>query len=195
MRIFFMAVLSVVFLSGWSAQVYAENQAPFDESELNRFLSDLTDIPGLASGGMQKMEAVKQGKSPDTEFMNQDMETANTAIKKKGWDVNRFYYVFGHVMMVTAVETLDRITQNVSPQMEEAVKAIKENPQLSGEQKEQMLRQMGEGMAGVNTDIKDLKAKVKDEVPASEQHLIKSNYSTICSAMGMQEDMDTTGTY
>ncbi|MGM0643815.1 MAG: hypothetical protein ACQETC_08585 [Thermodesulfobacteriota bacterium] len=195
MRIFFMAVLSVVFLSGWSAQVYAENQAPFDESELNRFLSDLTDIPGLASGGMQKMEAVKQGKSPDTEFMNQDMETANTAIKKKGWDVNRFYYVFGHVMMVTAVETLDRITQNVSPQMEEAVKAIKENPQLSGEQKEQMLRQMGEGMTGVDTDIKDLKAKVKDEVPASEQNLIKSNYSTICSAMGMQEDMDTTGTY
>ncbi|MCF8044575.1 MAG: hypothetical protein K9J83_01845 [Desulfarculaceae bacterium] len=190
MRRFFMVCVSVMFAVLLCAPVHAGDQAPIDKGELDRFLADLPETPGLTAGGMEKMNAVKQGKTPDMEFMKQGMEASNSAIEKKGWDTDRFYYVFGHVMMVTAMENIDRLTEQVAPQMAEAMKAIKDNPNISQAQKKQMLQQMDQGMMGANADLKDMRARVKKEVPDSEKRLILSRYSEICEAIGMPESPD-----
>lgn len=195
MRRFFIVFLSVMFAAMLCAPAYAGDQAPIDKGELDRFLADLPDIPGLTAGGMQKMGAMKQGQTPDMEFMKQGMEASSSAIKKKGWDTDRFYYVFGHVMMVTAVENIDRLTEQVAPQMAEAMKAIKDNPNISQAQKKQMLQQMGQGMMGANAELKDMRERVKEEVPDSEKQLIRSRYSDICQIIGMPENIDSSGSY
>ena len=195
MRRFFIVFLSVMFAAMLCGPLHAGDQAPIDKRELNRFLADLPDIPGLTAGGMEKMGAMKQGQTPDMEFMKQGMEASNSAIKKKGWDTDRFYYVFGHVMMVTAVENIDRLTEQVAPQMAEAMKAIKDNPNISQAQKKQMLQQMGQGMMGANAELKEMRERVKKEVPDSEKQLIRSRYSDICQIIGMPESVDSSGTY
>ena len=193
MRIFFMGLLSVMCAALLCVPVHAGDQAPVDKGELDRFLSDLPDIPGLTAGGMRKMSAMKQGQTPDMEFMTQGMEASTSAIEKKGWDTDRFYHVFGHVMMVTALENIDRLTEQVAPQMARAMKAIKDNPNISQAQKKQMLQQMGQGMMEGNAELKDMRERVKEEVPDSEKQLIRSRYSDICRIIGMPESVDDTG--
>ena len=195
MRRLFLGVLSVMFAVILCVPCYAADQAPFDKGELDRFLSDLPDLPALTAGGMEQMSAVKQGETPDMKLLRKDMAAADETIEKKGWDADRFYYMFGHVMMVTAMENIDRLKKQVAPQMAEAMKAIRDNPSISRAQKEQMLAQMGQGMEGANADLEKMREKVKKEVPASEKRLIRSRYSEICEAVGMPERIDAGGTY
>ncbi len=170
----------------------AADQAPFNADELDKFLNDLPEIPGMTANTSQNMEALRQNGTIDQGWMKQRQQGAVDVIQEKGWDEERFYYIFGHVMMVTSLEHLNRMTKSVAPQMAEAMQALQNNPNMTDEMKKQMMQPMGQGMAGANEDLKKMRAQVKKTVPPSERRLTQSRYSEICSIVGLPENMQET---
>ena len=181
--------LIAVFFSSANADRQLPKQRPFSEKELNKFLNDIPEIPGMTAQGMMNIQQMQQGENLDEKAMQQNIEMGSDTIEKKGWDPNRFYYIYGNVMMVTALENLNKLTKEVAPQMAQAMKSIQNMQGLSKAQKKEMMKQMGGGMVEANAELKKMRAQVKENVPPSERRLIKSNYSEVCSALGLPENI------
>lgn len=182
-----MTICCAIFLFFISASLSA-GQSFFNAGELDRFLKDLPDIPGLTAQSVQNMEEVQQGSVDQEKWAKEMITQSQTAIQKKGWSSERFYYIYSHVMMVFSIENIDRVMKSVAPQMAEAMKAIQNNAHLSQAQKDEMLQQMSQGMSGTHPDIESLRDQVKNEVPPSERRLVQSRYSDICRIFGLPEN-------
>lgn len=185
-----MTICCAVFLFFISASLHAD-QSFFNAGELDRFLGDLPDIPGLTAQSVQNMEEVHQGSSDQEKWAKEMIAQSQAAIQKKGWSSERFYYIYSHVMMVFALENVDRVMKSVAPQMAEAMKAIQNNAHLSAAQKTEMMQQMRQGMSGTHPDIESLRDQVKKEVPPSERRLVQSRYSDISRIFGLPENPGT----
>jgi hypothetical protein len=176
-------VLCMFLVFGGSAA--AGEEKPFDSGELNKFITDIQDIPGLTAAGQKDMDSMQKQGMPDMESMQFSSAKMQSSIESKGWDTDRFYYVYGHVLGVVALENVDRMTKEVAPQLAEAMRQIQNNPHMSEAQKKEILTQMGEGMSEGNQDLKKVREDINREVPQSEQSLVKSRYEDICEALGM----------
>ncbi len=182
---FFRVYLMLLVFCLLIASGEAASMEPFDAVELDKFITDIQEIPGLTAAGLQDMDSMQRQGMSDMESMQLSSTKMQSSIESKGWDTNRFYYVYGHVLGVVALENVERMTKEVAPQLAEAMRQIQNNPHMSEAQKKEILQQMGAGMSEGNQDLKKVREDINKEVPQSEQSLVKSRYEDICEALGM----------
>ncbi len=162
----------------------AHTQQPFTSGELDRFIADVPSVSDLAASAQQDLE--KNAQSGDTTAMmsTQVCSKYSGNIKEKGWDPDRFYYIYGHVMGVMTFLQMERLLPKLSPQLAQTQKMIQDNPFFTKEQKKEMLKEMAQEMAEGNAGMREARAEMAKEVPPSEIKLIRAKQDDILKSLG-----------
>lgn len=162
----------------------SNTQQPFTAGELDRFITDVPTMGDLATSTRQDLE--KSSQSGDTTAMMSPQMCSKFSgdIKEKGWDPDRFHYIYGHVMGVMTFLQMEKLLPKISPQMAQTQKMIQDNPMFTKEQKKEMLKEMAQGMAEGNADLKQARAELAKEVPTPEIKLIRARQDDILKSLG-----------
>lgn len=134
---------------------------PFDAAEFRKFLKVLPEIPGLTA------QNAGDGSGAGMSAAVKD------AIKAQGWDENRFLYIYGHAMVMANYEQMQGMTAQLQDQ-------FKDLPEDQRKVMEQMMAQQ------VGGQVDAFKAKVDEQVPASEQAIILDHMDALMTTMGMR---------
>ncbi len=167
--------------------VYAESpetQQPFTAGELDRFIADVPSMSDLAASAQQDLEKNAQSGDTTAAMSTQVCSKYSGDIKEKGWDPDRFYYIYGHVIGVMSFLQMERLLPKVSPQVAQTQKMIQDNPMFTKEQKKQMLKEMAQEMAEGNAGLRQARAEMAKEVPSSEIKLIRAKQDAILESLG-----------
>ena len=151
-------------LSEEGKTIIEEVGGPFSASEFERFLADLPGIPGLTAES-QKYIGDADGAALSAKVLG--------AIKAKGWDEERFMYIYSHTMTMVSAEQMNKATEQMQAQ-------IKDMPE---EQKKMMEQMMGQQMGG---QMEAFQAELDKQVPASEQEIIKDSLPELRSMLGIE---------
>lgn len=150
-------------LSETGKAIVEEVGGPFSESEFERFLADLPSIPGLTAGNREILDDDSEDGLP---------AQMKDAIKAKGWDEQRFLYIYGHTMTMVS-------TQQMGKAMAEMEAQLKDMPE---DQKAMMEKMLKEQMGG---SAEAMQSELDAQVPASEQAIIKDNMPKLHSLLGI----------
>ena len=158
----------------------SNTQQPFTAGELDRFIADVPSMGDLASSTRQGLE--KSSQSGDTTAMMSPQMCSKFSgdIKEKGWNPDRFHYIYGHVMGVMTFLQMEKLLPKISPQMAQTQKMIQNNPMFTKEQKKEMAQGMTEG----NADLKTARTELAKEVPTPEIKLFRSRQDDILKSLG-----------
>jgi len=161
----------------------SNTQQPFTTGELDRFIADVPSIGDLAASAQQDLEKNAQSGDTTAAMSTQVCSKYSGDIKEKGWDPDRFYYIYGHVIGVMAFLQMERLLPKVSPQLAQTQKMIQDNPLFTKEQKKEMLKEMAQEMAAGNAGLREARAEMAKEVPPSEIKLIRSRQDDILNSL------------
>jgi len=186
-RFIFLFVILLIPLTaiGLVAAASSNTQQPFTAEELDKFINDVPSMGDLAATAQQDLENSSQTGDAATGMSEQMRDEFTEDIQKKGWDPDRFYYIYGHVMSVMSYLQMERLLVQVNPMIAQAQAMIQNSAlALPPEQKNQMLREMAEQMAEGNIEMKKARVEITKEVPASEIKLIKARQDEIQKSLG-----------
>jgi hypothetical protein len=167
MKKFMMAVcvLWVGFLVAFGAMAKDfEDQKPFNQSELQKFVDDW---PGFAKWAEEKGEKYHQSPTAAEGYaFSKEMESY---FNKIGWKPERFFYVYHHVSAgLVAIEMKDQAQQS-SAELEAQKAAIMANPDIPADQKKQILDQLNQMTSATGNQ------QLGVEIPPEEMRLIRAN--------------------
>ncbi|MCJ2166157.1 MULTISPECIES: hypothetical protein [unclassified Pseudodesulfovibrio] len=151
-------------LSEEGKTVVTEMGGPFTASEFDKFLEDLPKMPGLTAESQQDI-----GDASGAALS----EAVMSAAKAAGWDEERFMYIYSHTMTMVSLEQMDKIRAQMETQLKD----------LPEEQKKIMEQMMGQQIGG---QAEAMQAEVDQQVPASEQTIIKDNMAAVYTALGIE---------
>jgi len=137
---------------------------PFSESEFEKFLADLPNIPGMTAESQKNMGEVSSA-ALTVQVIN--------AVEDLGWDQERFMYIYSHTMTMVNMEQMEAMNQQMQAQMDSMP-----------EEQKKMMEAMIEKQLGGQKEA--YKAEVDKQVPSSEQTIINDNMETLMSAFGIQ---------
>lgn len=135
---------------------------PFTEAEFRKFLADLPGIPGLAAQSAEEADDVANASA-----------AIRDAIVSRGWDEDRFLYIYGHAM---AVMNHDQM-RHMAGQMRERLEGMPE------EQRKVMEQTMTEQLDG---RLEAVRSEVDRQIPASEQAIVREHMNDLTRLMGMR---------
>ena len=160
-------ILAVVI--GMGLPAWAET--PFNQSELDKFLSDFpVFMQFMAAQGSQ----IESSSSPETWKAMQIDGKMQAFLSGKGWDTHRFFYVASHVTSGLMAVTVQGRAPEIHAQLEAQKSAILDNPQIPEAMKQQLVAQMQSSM----TQTASL-ASAGDKLPPQEMALIKAQKDRI----------------
>lgn len=162
----------------------SNTQQPFTADELDRFIADVPSMSDLAASAQQDMEKNAQSGDTTAAMSTQICSKYSGDIKKKGWDPDRFYYIYGHVVGVMAFLQMEKLLPKVSPQIAQTQQMIQNNPFFTKEQKKEMLKEMAQEMAEGNAGLREARAEMAKEVPVPEVKLIRARQDDILKSLG-----------
>jgi hypothetical protein len=151
-------------LSEEGKAIVEEVGGPFSASEFERFLADLPSIPGLTSESQQYI-----GDATGAALTAK----ALAAVEAQGWDSERFMYIYSHAMTMVSAEQMSQVSEQMQAQ-------LKDMPE---EQKKVMEEMLGQQMGG---QMEAFQAELDQQVPASEQDIIKNNLPKLYSVLGIE---------
>ena len=152
-----------VFFGAFADKAGAAEQAPFTRAEFNRFMSDWPAYVKWAKKQGQKYE------NPQSLGSFRFGSELVSHLKGMGWKPERFFYVASQSARGLAAAEMRSQSPGISKQMEEARRGIMSNPQLTPEQKKQMLDSMGQSERAMS-QIKSVKG-----IAPKEMALITAN--------------------
>ena len=136
---------------------------PFTADEFDKFLADLPEIPGLTA---ERMQDVGDGSDADL------TQAAIDAVKARGWDEQRFMYIYSHTMTMMNLDQMQRVAEQMQDQ-------FKDMPEDQRKAMEQMMgQQLGSQMEAVRNEV-------DKQVPSSEQALVRDNMVRLHTALGL----------
>lgn len=142
---------------------------PFTADEFDRFLETIPEITKLTNPTLNpNMNGGKQV-SPE-EVTAKVMEAA----RSMGWTEERFMYVYGQAMAVMNLDQLSRMQAQLGEQMQG----------MTEEQKATMEQMMGSNM---DDRMAEVAQKVDEQVPVSEQKIIRDNMDELYRALGIRQ--------
>nr|WP_287411157.1 hypothetical protein [Pseudodesulfovibrio sp.] len=153
-------------LSSEAKTIVEELGGPFSDTEFKKFLTDLPDIPSMTAQSQQDMGEVS-GAALSAKILAE--------VKSKGWNEERFMYIYSHSMAMVNVEQINIMNEQVKKQMED----------MPEEQKKMMEQMLNKQMGG---QMEAYKAEVDKQVPASEQAIIRDNMETLYAAFGLPQE-------
>ena len=139
---------------------------PFTDSEFKDFLKALPSIPGLTAASQQDMGDAMNGAVFSAKVQ--------AAIADAGWEQERFMYIYSHSMAIMNIEQMDQMTTQLTAQMEG----------MPEDQKKMMEQMMAEQMG---THMDAVKAEMSQQVPNSEQTIIRNNLDELYTVLGVPE--------
>ena len=151
-------------LSEEGKTIVEEVGGPFSAAEFTRFMADLPSIPGLTSESQKYI-----GDATGTALSAQVM----AAIEDRGWDEERFMYIYSHTMTMVSAEQMNKISEQMQAQLEG----------MPEEQKEMMQQMIDQQVGG---QMEAFQAELDQQVPASEQAIVKDNLAELYSVLGIE---------
>lgn len=184
-RLVVLCCVLLVFLTafGMVDAASTNTQQPFTAEELNKFIADVPSLGDLAASTRRHLETSSQSGDPSAMMSPQMCAIFFGDIKEKGWDQERFAYIYAHVMGVMTFLQMEKLLPKLSPQMAQTQMMIQNNPLFTAEQKKQMLKEMAQGMAEGNADLKKARAELAKEVPTPEIELIRTRQEDILKSL------------
>ena len=158
----FVSLVATVLLLGLHGTAWAQEQAPFSESELTRCLTDTPQLIDyvISLGG--------EAESLESQGAAQQLSTSRDAqqwLADKGWQPVRYSYVLDHVARGYAALQIGESGADVNAQMQQVMNTPGMSPQMMAQMQQAMQQfdavQSGEG------------------IPASEMALIKSRFDAV----------------
>lgn len=143
--------------------IVEELGGPFSAAEFDKFLADLPNIPGLTSESMQDL-----GDATGAALSAKVMQAAAA----QGWEEERFMYIYSHVMTMVSADQMDKMTEQVKAQMDG----------MPEEQKKMMEQMLGNQVTG---QMEAFQAELDQQIPSSEQEIIKDRMADIYKALGI----------
>lgn len=151
-------------LSEEGKAVVEEVGGPFSASEFEKFLADLPKIPGLTAESRQYV-----GDASGAALTAKVIAAAESL----GWDSDRFMYIYSHSMTMVSADQINKVNEQMQAQ-------LKDMPEEQKKMMEQMLAQQGGGQMAA------FQAELDQQVPASEQEIVKANLPELYSVLGIQ---------
>lgn len=161
-------LIAVFLVSGLSmAWAQQEQQQPFDAKELSKFLGDWPKF---------KDWAVKQGQDAGVDALQamQFNHSVMNFVKKLGWKPERFFYVMGNVAAGFGALQSKAASSQASEQIKAQREMIMNNPNMTDEQKKQILASMDQSQQAM-AQAQNMSANI----PKSEMNLIKAKSEAI----------------
>jgi len=121
-----------------SFQPYGK-QAPFTSSELTRFMADWPSVVTWGNQHHEDFSGAKNASDLAGLFAAADFQAFITS---KGWTVNRFGYVAAEVALCLGAIEMKAQMPEADSQMQAAIDQIKNNPNMSAEQKTAAIQMM-----------------------------------------------------
>nr|WP_321513547.1 hypothetical protein [uncultured Pseudodesulfovibrio sp.] len=153
-------------LSSEGKTIVEEVGGPFSESEFKQFLEDIPKISTLTAWSQHDMTEA-DGAALSSKILAE--------VKSKGWDEERFMYIYSHSMAMVNMEQLNIMNKQVATQMEG----------MPEDQKKMMEQMFAQQMGG---QMEVFKAEVDKQVPLSEQDIIRNNMNELCTAFGLPRE-------
>jgi len=153
-------------LSSEAKSIVEEVGGPFSSSEFKKFLKDLPNIPSMTAQSQQDTGEVS-GAALSAKILAE--------VKSRGWDEERFMYIYSHSMAVVNMEQINAMNEQVKAQMDG----------MPEEQKKMMEQMLAQQMGG---QMEAYKAEVDKQVPASEQTIIRDNMEALYTAFGLPQE-------
>jgi hypothetical protein len=158
----FLLLVFIVVPNAGFAQ--GDDQAPFDWSELSRFMSD---YPGFASWLEEAGETYGAMDDPSAIQSMAFSENIQSYLSSLGWEPERFFYILSHVGAGLSAVLMEQAGVDMAAQMA----AMQNNPNLTEEQKQQMMEAVEQSQ---NMD---------SDLPAEEIDLIRDNKDDLMTMM------------
>jgi len=115
------------------------NQAPFTSSELTRFMADWPSVQRWGKQHNEDFAGAKRASDLAGLFAAADFQAF---IGSKGWTVNRFGYVAAEIALCLGAIEMKAKMPEADSQMQAAIDQIKNNPNMSAEQKAATIQMM-----------------------------------------------------
>ncbi|BCS88550.1 hypothetical protein [Pseudodesulfovibrio sediminis] len=152
-------------LSEEAKALVEEVGGPFSESEFEKFMADLPEIPNITVESRKNMGEVS-GEALSAQILS--------AVEEQGWEKERFMYIYSHAMTMMGMQQMETMNTQMQAQMED----------MPEEQKKMMEQMLAQQMGG---QMEAYKAEVDKQIPASEQAIIMDNMDDLCTAFGVQK--------
>lgn len=151
-------------LSEEGKTMVTELGGPFSADEFDRFLKDLPEIPALTNFSQEGI----------TQTSGMALRAAvKDAVEERGWDEERFMYIYGHTMHMMSLEQMDRMEQEMAAQLDG----------MPEEQRKMMEQMMG---GQITAQKEAMQAEVDKQIPTSEQSIIADRMDDIHKAFGIE---------
>ena len=162
------------------ASAQDQNMEPFTSAELDQFLADWPEFAKWAKQVGEKYNTGGQGALQNHMYSQKVLNH----IKGMGWgDPMRFFYVLGHTSLGLATVQTSTAQPQMLASMEQQKQAIMNNPNMSAEQKQQILAQMEQAMAQMQQAN-----QYAAEIPPEELALIKARKDEIMAVLRSARD-------
>ncbi len=166
-------VLALVLAAGGLVHAVDDPQ-PFTASELDRFLDDW---PQFAAWAQERGEAVDSVSDPSAFMRALAGMEADSFLRSRGWEPERFFYVAGHSWMAFLTVEAEAQAPGMTAEIDEAIEEIRANPGMSAAQKEPAIRQLEEVKAML------LELDSFFAVPAEELDLVRARHDRVREAL------------
>lgn len=163
--VFLLAIICVVSLPAAAADI--DKQKPFTAAELRKLKSDW---PQFIKWTQKKGEKYELDKNPDSWAAMRFSKDVMAYLEGKGWKPERFFYVASHVSAGLAMITMSEFAPQMIAQLEVQKEMIKNNPQMTPAQKQQMIDQINISIA----ETKKAHQPMTEELPPQELKLIEA---------------------
>lgn len=152
----------------------ADDPQPFTASELDRFLEDW---PAFTVWAQERGEALDSISDPSALMGALAGIQADSYLRSRGWEPERFFYVAGHTWMALFTVEAEAQAPGMTADIDEAIEEIRSNPGMSADQKEPAIRQLEE----VKALLLDLDSFFA--VPAGELELVRARHDRVREAL------------
>ena len=155
------------------------DQPPFTAQELSRFMHDWPDVvQWLHAHGKDISNPSGPGVFPRA-FAGAEF---TTYMGSKGWTVERFGFVTAEVARCVVALEIQNQMPTANSQIEDSIKQIEANPNMSAEQKQAAVQQM----KAVQSQMMGISANV----PASELSLVKPKETDLKKILDIKTAQD-----
>ncbi len=154
-----------------------DDPQPFTASELDRFLEDW---PRFAAWAEERGEALDSVSDPSAFMRALAGMEADSFLRSRGWEPERFFYVAGHTWMALLTVEAEAQAPEMTADIDEAIEEIRRNPRMSAAQKEPAIRQLEE--------IKAMLLELDSffAVPAEELELVRARHERVREALEVE---------
>ncbi len=171
-----LVVLALVVIA--TGVVHAgEEPQPFTERELDKFLGDWVPFAAWAA---ERGEAMHSVSDPSAFMRARTGMEADSFLRSRGWEPERFFYVAGHTWMALLTVEAEAQAPGMTAEIDEAIEEIRRNPRMSAAQKAPAIRQLEE--------IKAMLLELDSffAVPAEELELVRARHDRVREALAAE---------